>query len=83
MSNHQLGVDRSGSNDSSMENNNRYFGDECLLKQKQSVRIMFQNVNGLGYSHHSVKSNSIRKLIVSNQVDVMALAETGINWGKV
>ena len=44
---------------------------------------MFQNVNGLGYTNKSVKSDSIRKVIVENKLDVMGLAETNINWSKI
>ena len=61
----------------------RDFGDEPIHKHKATVRIAFQNVNGMGYSTSSVKSNSIRKFIVEKNVDVMALAETNINWGKL
>ena len=32
------------------------FGDPIGVKQKNSIRIMFQNVNGFGYTKKSVKS---------------------------
>ena len=60
-----------------------YYGDICKPKHRNTVRIMFQNVNGFGYTPHSVKSNSIRKLIVRTKTDVMAMAEMNINWGKL
>ena len=60
-----------------------YYGDACVPKQSNSVRVMFQNINGFGYTHNSVKSQSIRKLMVNKEVDIMALAEMNINWSKL
>ena len=60
-----------------------YYGDTCGTKNKQTIRIMFQNVNGFGYTTDSVISQSIRSLMVRKRVDIMALAEMNINWGKV
>ena len=78
-----LGASQQCSNEVNSQSDSWKFGGECNKKPKHTVRIMFQNVNGLGYSHTSVKSNSIRKLMVKKEVDVMAIAETGINWSKV
>ena len=78
-----LGAGQQCSNEGNGQSDSWNFGDKCNSKPKNTVRVMFQNVNGLGYSHSSVKSNSIRKLIVDKEVDVMAIAETGINWSKV
>ena len=64
-------------------NINRTFGDVCEPKQKGIIRFMFQNVNGLGYSHQSVKTVGVRNTMYNNEVDVMAMAETNINWSKI
>ena len=66
-----------------MKQKNRPFGDVCVPKQKSDVRVMFQNVNGLGYTHQSVKTTGVRNLVYQHEVDIMALAETNINWGKM
>ena len=65
------------------EKDSCYFGDVCDNKKSNTVRVMFQNINGFGYSHDSVKAQSIRKLMVTSKVDVMALAELNMNWGKL
>ena len=59
------------------------FGDECSSKSKDSIRIMFQNVNGFGYNSNSIKSISIRNLMFDKSVDIMAMAELNLNWGKM
>ena len=74
---------RTGTIEETKEHLNREFGDKCVTKQKGSIRFMFQNVNGLGYSHDSVKSNSIRNMLFKHEVDIMAMAETNVNWSKL
>ena len=61
----------------------RLFGDLIDFKEKGSIRIMFQNVNGFGYTTKSVKSLGIRDMINDKKVDVMAMAELNKNWGKM
>ena len=61
---------------------NRLFGDVCINKQKTNGRVMFQNVNGLGCIYQSEKTIGVRNLMYQFEVDIMALAETNINWGK-
>ena len=61
----------------------RNFGNECGKKKKGSVRIMFQNVNGIGYTHDSPKAVGVRNLIFQKEVDAMAIAEVNVNWAKV
>ena len=74
---------RSASNSEEGENEDRIFGDECIKKGKEITRVMFLNVNGLGYSEKSVKSQSMKNLMVRHNVDVMALAETNVHWSKL
>lgn len=61
----------------------RTFGDPIEVKQKNSIRIMFQNVNGFGYTRKNVKSLVIRDLMNDTKVDAMAMAELNKNWGKM
>ena len=76
-------VGRSTSSVDTDSNIDRTFGDECRPKEKGIVRFLFQNINGLGYSHNSIKSESINNLLQRHEVDAMILAETNVNWGKV
>ena len=62
---------------------NRTFGDQCGSKEKGIIRFMFQNVNGLGYTNDSVKNINVRNMLYKYEVDVMAMAETNLNWGKI
>ena len=41
------------------------------------------NVNGIGCSKSSCKSDDIRHFMDKKEVDVMGLAETNVNWAKV
>lgn len=61
----------------------RIFGDLSNFKEKGSIRIMFQNVNGFGYTPKSVKSLGIRDVMNEQKVDVMLMAELNKNWGKM
>ena len=40
----------STADENEVESKSRTFGDPIGVKQKNSVRIMFQNVNGFGYT---------------------------------
>ena len=59
------------------------WGHTMKEKEKKTVRISFVNVNGIGSKAKSSKSEDIRQYMVENDVDVMGLAETNVNWGKV
>ena len=69
--------------DRKKNDNSRIFGNKCEMKKKGSVRIMFQNINGLGYSHQSPKAAGVRNLMFQKEVDIMALAEVNVNWSKI
>ena len=71
-------VVRSTSNKDDKGNSNRTFGDVCNPKEKGIVGIIFQNINGFGYGYNSVKN-----LIHKHNVDIMAMAEMNLNWGKL
>ena len=59
------------------------FGDECVQKENDTIRICFQNINGFGYTQKSVKSNCVKNLIIDKDIDIMAMAEMNLNWGKL
>ena len=73
----------STADENEVESKSRTFGDPIGVKQKNSVRIMFQNVNGFGYTKKSVKSLGIRDVINDVKVDAMAMAKLNKNWGKM
>ena len=59
------------------------WGDIMTSKANKTVRISFVNVNGIGTMEKSDKSEDIRRYMTNNKVDVMGLAETNVNWGKI
>jgi hypothetical protein len=52
-------------------------------KKKNTTRICFVNVNGIGCSKSSSKSEEIRHFMDKKEVDVMGLVETNVNWAKL
>ena len=84
MNNSTQASDRpSNANEDIPREKGRIFGDLIEFKEKGSIRFMFQNVNGFGYTTKSVKSLGIRDMINEKKVDVMAMAELNKNWGKM
>ena len=73
----------SNANEDIVREKGRIFGDLSEFKEKGSIRFMFQNVNGFGYTTKSVKSLGIRDMINNQKVDVMMMAELNKNWGKM
>lgn len=59
------------------------WGHKMRKKKDKTVRISFVNVNGIGSYRGHAKSEGIRSYIKEQEVDVMGLAETNVNWGKV
>lgn len=53
-------------------------------KQKNGIRIVFQNINGLMIEDESVdKRELIKEFIDKYNVDIYALAEVNVNWSLV
>ena len=61
-----------------------YYGD-VLKKNKKSknIRIVFQNINGIGTTKENDKKEILRKFINEYNVDCYAIAEVNINWKVV
>lgn len=58
-----------------------YYGDKISKsKSKKDIRVLFQNINGLGSSDETDKRASIREFINTYKVDVFAMAEVNMNW---
>ena len=58
----------------------RPFGDNINSKSKEIIRVMFQNVRGFGYKKEQPKTDSIRKLVQNNKVDIFGMSEINIHW---
>ena len=62
----------------------RHFGDELSKrKRKDTVRIMFQNIRGLGSKEDSSKAETLRQNIADKQIDIIGMVEVNVNWKRV
>ena len=57
------------------------YGDVISKNNRSNcVRVIFQNINGLGTSEEIDKREQVRELINEYKIDITALAEVNINW---
>ena len=57
------------------------WGDKLGLKDKDNVRISFQNVNGfLAGDVPLLKSKQIHQFLKTNEIDAHAMVEMNVNW---
>ena len=68
-------------NDNIQERQIHSWGEELQeVKDKDSIRIAFLNVNGIGEDKLSQKSEDIKEFMLTYDADVFGMTETGINW---
>ena len=58
-------------------------GDECGEKDGEWLRIMTQNINGIGQEGGNIKERGIKTFVKEFNVDVMAMQQLNICWTKV
>ena len=64
--------------------NDRTFGDELSQRKHSNViRVMFQNVDGFGYSAQDKKSQMIKEFILDHDIDAFLMAEVNVNWERM
>ena len=57
------------------------FGDNLKKKkEKDIVRVVFQNINGLGISEEADKRSNIKEFINKYKIDIMGIEEVNTNW---
>ena len=52
-------------------------------KKANTTRICAINVNGIGVSSKSEKSQALRRWMDDKKVDVICISETNVNWSRV
>ncbi len=58
-----------------------HWGDELVPDVTDNcIRCSFVNINGIGFNRNSFKSNTIREYMNVYGIDVMGIAELGVNW---
>ena len=60
-----------------------YWGNKLKKKEPGTVRLLLNNMNGIGAYRGGIKDESLRQFIKSNDVDIVCLTEPNVNWGKV
>ena len=75
-------IDRRDANGDADDINRRSFGDSVRKKKEKTIRVMFQNVRGIGYGKKHFKAERVRQTIVNHKVDVMMIAEVNVNWER-
>ena len=60
-----------------------HFGDYIMGKKKGTIRIGFQNFNGMTGRDHDPVDTSIRNWITDNIFDVFGISEVNLYWPKV
>ncbi len=59
------------------------FGDELRPKKEVTTRISFLIIGEIPRVNTHLKSQKIRTFIRSNDVDILGMAETNVNWSNV
>ena len=64
------------------------FGDPLKRTKHNSIRILLQNVGGIGFitgkrCHETLKMEKLKELCLTYNVDLMALTEVNKDWRKV
>ena len=62
---------------------NQAWGYPLTPKTNKTLRIIFQNINGVQSNINWNKRRDIVAKMSANQVDIMGLAETNINWNQL
>ena len=64
------------------------YGDAINRKRDDCVRLLFQNVGGIGFcsatrSQESLKLEKLKELVIDKEVDIVGLAEVNTDWRLV
>ena len=58
-------------------------GDGCGGKHKDNIRIVTQNINGIGQIAGSMKERNLKEFILEREIDIMGMQELYVCWAKV
>ena len=64
--------------------NHRTWGDELGKHSKNTIRVLFQNINGFGWKKDDEsKTRGFYDLMAETETDIFAMAETNVDWRKL
>ena len=58
-------------------------GDHCGTKCGSCIRIVSQNINGLGQSTTSLKEKRLKNFALDKEIDILGVQEFNVCWNKV
>ena len=59
------------------------YGSELRTRRPGFIRILSQNIDGIGFKAHSEKLDRLKETCDKYGVDALALQELNVNWSKV
>jgi len=59
------------------------WGDKFQKKKPNTVRVFLQNNGGLPVVDGKAKYMHLQHFIIQNNIDILALPECSVNWGKM
>ena len=61
----------------------KFVGDHCGVKNKLCLRIVTQNINGLGQMQNSLRELNLESFASNLGIDILGIQETNVCWNKV
>ena len=58
-------------------------GDICSTKHSECLRLITQNINGIGQTINNIKETGIKAFTHDYSVDILALQELNVCWNKI
>ena len=55
-----------------------FMGDRCGVKDNGSLRIVSQNINGIGQTTKNIKEQNIKDFVHNFNVDILAMQELNV-----
>lgn len=59
------------------------WGDSIQQKDAATIRIMFQNVNGLPRRNNEFNNRSLYGVIADHNIDIFMMSEINVNWRNI
>ena len=72
-----------GTNTSAYSESEEFFGDKISIKDEETLRISFININGIPAKNEDYKNMKIYEAIQENQIDILGMTEINRNWNMV
>ncbi len=61
---------------------NKRFGDNLLLKEENSLRLYYQNINGIKASEFNIYWQTAMRVMKDRQMEIAGFSETNVDWNR-